>query len=136
MYNSSTFLRLKERIPQVYIVYILDIIASTCIVYNCIQVELASLIQRQIASEFHDLPDLYSVLAVLDIVIGFIVSTGGSPETFLEKYIHETLKMPSESGLVSRRAERHCCLKHVISLWRLLMLEKGRRLSLLNQVSY
>ena len=99
------------------------------------QEELTLVVQRQITSEFHDLTDVCSVLAVLDIVIGFIVSAGGSSDTLLHKYIHNTLKMLQEAGLVSIRAQQHCRLKHVVSLWRLLTLEKGRRLYLANQVS-
>ena len=99
------------------------------------QVELPLLLQRQITSEFHDLTDVYSVLAVLEIVIRLILSAGGSSDTLLHEYIHETLEMRPESGLVSRGAQQHCRLKHVVALWRLLTLEKGRRLSLANQVS-
>ena len=92
-------------------------------------------VQRQIISEFHDLTDVCSVLTVLDTVVGFIVSAGGSSETLLHKYIHETLKMPPEAGVVSTRAQQRCQLKHVVSLWRLLTLEKERRLCLANKVS-
>ena len=91
--------------------------------------------QRQIISDFCHLTEVHSVLAVVDIVIGFIVSAGGSSDTLIHEYIHETLKMPPESGLVSIRAKQQCRLKHVVSLWRLLTLEKGRHLSLANQVS-
>jgi hypothetical protein len=112
VYNSSLFVRLQQRIRQE---------------------ELPLSLQRQITSDFHDLTDVYSVLAVLDIAIGFIVSAGGSSDTMLHKYIHETLKMPAESGIVSTRAQQHCRLKHVRSLWRLLTVVKGRRLCLANQ---
>ena len=99
------------------------------------QEELTLVVQRQITFEFHHLTDVCSVLAVLDVVIGFIVSAGGSSDMLLHKYIHDTLKMPQETGLVSIRAQQQCRLKHVFSLWRLLTLEKGRRLCLANQVS-
>jgi hypothetical protein len=97
------------------------------------QESLSAPVQRQIVSELIHLTDLYSVLSVLDIVIGFLSSSGGSSEDFLDQYVHSTLSMPSESSLVSSKIQQYCQLKHVIALWRLLIVEKGRRLTLAGQ---
>jgi hypothetical protein len=113
--DRSAFVRLKERIPQE---------------------QLPLQLQRQIVSEFHDLTDVCSVLDVLDIVIRLILSADGSPDTLLYDYIVETLEMHPESGLVSVQAQQSCRLKHVVSLWRVLTVEKGRRLSLANKDAF
>ena len=83
---------------------------------------------RQIINELRDLTDVYSVLSVLDVLIGFISSTGPDKDCLVHEYLHKTLKMPEERGLVSATARRNCCLKHTLSLWRTLMVEKGKRL--------
>ena len=77
---------------------------------------------------------MYDVLAVLDIVIGFVASSGGLADTTLDHYIHHTLQMPMTSGLYSSKAKQFCQLKHVLALWRLLTVEKGRRLALADRV--
>ena len=86
-------------------------------------------------SELHDLTDVYGVLALLDIVIGFLSSSGGSSETLLDHYVHTTIGMPNESSLVSPKIQQFCQLKHVLALWRLLTVEKGRRLALADRVN-
>ena len=74
------------------------------------------------------------MLAVLTIVINFLVSLSWSPEELLNTFVHDTLKMPAESSLVSARAQQFCRLKHVKSLWRFLTIEKEKRLSVARQV--
>ncbi|XP_065844224.1 E3 ubiquitin-protein ligase rnf213-alpha-like isoform X2 [Oscarella lobularis] len=92
------------------------------------QEHLSSSVSRQIINELRDLTDVYSVLSVLDVLIGFISSTGPDKDCLVHEYLHKTLKMPEERGLVSATARRNCCLKHTLSLWRTLMVEKGKRL--------
>ena len=88
----------------------------------------------QILDELHDLTDVFSVLYVLDVLIGFAVSIGGERDTMMHEYLHDSLKMPKDRGLVSPKAQQSCRLKHILSLWRLLTVEKGRRLVKRRQV--
>ncbi|XP_065826355.1 E3 ubiquitin-protein ligase RNF213-like isoform X3 [Oscarella lobularis] len=94
------------------------------------QEKLSIAVSRQIINEVRDLTQVYGVLSVLDVLIGFIGSTGGDGECLVHDYLHKTLKMPEERGLVSAKARQYCRLKHTLSLWRLLMVEKGKRLVL------
>ena len=76
------------------------------------------------------------MLSVLDVLLGFIVSTGGDKEKLIHDYLHSTLRMPEDQGLVSPKARQHCRLKHVLSLWRIAAVEKGKRLALNYQVIF
>eukprot|EP00118_Oscarella_pearsei_P024112 m.298997 g.298997 ORF g.298997 m.298997 type:complete len:1015 (+) comp40786_c0_seq14:4240-7284(+) len=111
-YTSDLFVRIAQKIPQ-----------------EKISVPVA----RQIVEELHDLTEVYGVLSVLDVLIGFVGSTGGEPEKSVHDYLHNTLKMPLDRGLVSTKAQQYCQLQHVLSLWRILTVEKGRRLVLTNR---
>ncbi|XP_065826351.1 E3 ubiquitin-protein ligase RNF213-like isoform X2 [Oscarella lobularis] len=94
------------------------------------QEKLSIAVSRQIINEVRDLTQVYGVLSVLDVLIGFLGSTGGDGECLVHDYLHKTLKMPEERGIVSAKARQYCRLKHTLSLWRLLMVEKGKRLVL------
>ncbi|XP_065845291.1 E3 ubiquitin-protein ligase rnf213-alpha-like isoform X3 [Oscarella lobularis] len=94
------------------------------------QEKLPGAVSRQIVSELHDITDVYAVLSVLDIVIGFLVSTGGDGDDTLHNYLHITLRMPDDQGLISPKAVRFCCLKHVLSFWTILTVERNKRLVL------
>jgi hypothetical protein len=94
------------------------------------QEQIPTRVQRQVVFEMQYTADLYRVLSVLDTVIGFIASSGGSADTALDHYIHRILQMPMTEGLHSSKAKQFCQLKHVLALWCLLMVEKGRRLAL------
>ncbi|XP_062508815.1 uncharacterized protein LOC134185048 [Corticium candelabrum] len=95
VYNTALFVRLNQRINQE---------------------EVPVSVQRQISLVLHDLTDIHNVLAVLNIVINFLVSLSWSPEELFNTFVHDTLKMPAESSLVSGRAQQFCRLKHVTSL--------------------
>ncbi|XP_078381354.1 E3 ubiquitin-protein ligase rnf213-alpha-like isoform X3 [Oculina patagonica] len=89
------------------------------------QVSLSSAVSHQILGEFRSLTDICDVLSSLDIAIGFLSSTGGSPDMLLNHYLQRVLRMPQNS-LRSLKAQQCCQLRHVISLWRLLSLERAR----------
>lgn len=57
------------------------------------QVPLSSAVSRQVISEFRSLTDICDVLSSLDIAIGFLSSTGGSPERLLSDYLGRVLRM-------------------------------------------
>ncbi|CAH3189324.1 unnamed protein product [Porites lobata] len=89
------------------------------------QVPLSSAVSRQVISEFRSLTDICDVLSPLDIAIGFLSSTGGAPERLLSNYLGGVLRM-QQNTLRSLKAQQYCQLRHVISLWRLLTLERAR----------
>nr|XP_006819936.1 PREDICTED: E3 ubiquitin-protein ligase RNF213-like [Saccoglossus kowalevskii] len=97
---------------------------------NRIQQEsLSKAIQHQIVTEMKSLTDVCDSLACLDIAIGFLASSGGKADMYIIKYLVDTLKMDKENMKV-----RHSCqLKHILSLWQLLAVEKARRLTLNSQ---
>ena len=47
------------------------------------------------------LSDVCDVMSSLDIVIGFLASSGGQPQRPLKLYLHEVLKLPKDRGLKS-----------------------------------
>ena len=57
------------------------------------QVPLSSAVSRQVISEFRSLTDICDVLSSLDIAIGFLSSTGGTPERLLSDYLGRVLRM-------------------------------------------
>ncbi|KAK3588410.1 hypothetical protein CHS0354_015930 [Potamilus streckersoni] len=104
--NAATFRKLDEKIPQV---------------------ALNSGAKHKISEEFRSLPDLCQALDNLDIAISFLKSIGGNPESDLDKFMVETLKM--EQSLHNASAKLYCQYKHVKSLWLLLSLEKTKILA-------
>ncbi|XP_027055365.1 E3 ubiquitin-protein ligase RNF213-like isoform X2 [Pocillopora damicornis] len=90
------------------------------------QVPLSSAVSSQILGEFRSLTDVCDVLSSLDIAIGFLSSTGGSPEKLLKDYLQHVLRMPQQNSLRSLKAQQCCQLRHVLSFWRLLTLERAR----------
>ncbi|XP_022783821.1 E3 ubiquitin-protein ligase rnf213-alpha-like [Stylophora pistillata] len=91
------------------------------------QVPLSSAVSSQILGEFRSsLTDVCDVLSSLDIAIGFLSSTGGSPEKLLNDYLQHVLRMPQQNSLRSLKAQQCCQFRHVLSLWRLLNLERAK----------
>lgn len=91
------------------------------------QVPLSSAVSSQILGEFRSsLTDVCDVLSSLDIAIGFLSLTGGSPEKLLNDYLQHVLRMPQQNSLRSLKAQQCCQLRHVLSLWRLLNLERAK----------
>ena len=75
---------------------------------NCLscQVPLSSAVSSQILGEFRSsLTDVCDVLSSLDIAIGFLSSTGGSPEKLLNDYLQHVLRMPQQNSLRSLKVD-------------------------------
>ncbi|KAK3610844.1 hypothetical protein CHS0354_015701 [Potamilus streckersoni] len=104
--NAATFSKLEEKIQQE---------------------PLNSEVKHKISEEFRSLPDLCQALDNLDIAISFLKSIGGNPESDLDKFMVETLKM--EQSLHNASAKLYCQYRHVKSLWLLLSLEKTKILA-------
>lgn len=62
---------------------------------------MSSAVSSQILGEFRSLTDVCDVLSSLDIAIGFLSSTGGSPEKLLKDYLQHVLRMPQQNSLRS-----------------------------------
>lgn len=89
------------------------------------QVPLSPAVSTQILAEFHSLEDVCDFLKSLDIGISFLSSTGGQPETSLNYYVESVLRMPRPIRQFSQKAGQYCQLKHVLSLWRVLSLQRA-----------
>ncbi|KAK2555497.1 E3 ubiquitin-protein ligase rnf213-alpha [Acropora cervicornis] len=87
---------------------------------------LNSTVCRQIITEIRSLTDICDVLSSLDIAIGFLSSTGGKLDMLLEEYLRKVLRMAQQNCLRSLKAQQCCQLRHVVSLWRLLSVERAR----------
>lgn len=92
-------------------------------------------LEKNVVQQLADIASLSSVLSVLEDVIGIAASAGGQPDVSIDHYLHKVLKFPLQRGLISSNAREQCQLKHVRSLWRLLNVERGRRLVLIDRVS-
>ncbi|KAI6647030.1 E3 ubiquitin-protein ligase [Oopsacas minuta] len=104
------------------------------------QTEVKEIVWIAIREDLDSLEAISDVLLLLDVVIGFLSSVGGDPEQKLSIYLYEVLKYTHDSHgsgpLQSRRAETVLYLKHIISFWTLLSIEKARKLSLLGQIPF
>ncbi|XP_077980160.1 E3 ubiquitin-protein ligase rnf213-alpha-like [Glandiceps talaboti] len=106
--DAATFETLKTKIPQE---------------------ALSKAIQHQILSELRSLTDVCDSLACLDIAIGFLATSGGKPDMLVTKYLTTVLKMDKDE----MKVKHQCKLKHVLSLWQLLAVEKAKKLTLNQQ---
>ena len=117
---------------------------------------MKDLLWRAIREDLDSLEAVSDVLLVLDVVIGFLFSAGGDPEQRVSSYLHDVLKYPrgthGAGPLQSRRVCAHLIciilvlklcdlqaegvlyLKHILSFWSLLSIEKARKLSIRGQV--
>ncbi|XP_077981890.1 E3 ubiquitin-protein ligase RNF213-like [Glandiceps talaboti] len=94
------------------------------------QEPLSKVLQRDVLTSMESLPDIRDSLACLDISISLLSSSGGDPTLPISAYLINILKIDTE--LVKLKDQR-CQLKHVISLWQLLSVERARRLTLNGQ---
>ncbi|XP_019643756.1 PREDICTED: E3 ubiquitin-protein ligase rnf213-alpha-like [Branchiostoma belcheri] len=85
-------------------------------------------LQRQIILESNSLENVCVSLAAVDIAIFFLASAGGDADKLLGEYLHRVLKMGKASRLHSDKARNHCRLKHALSLWQLLSVQRARLL--------
>ncbi|XP_066291012.1 E3 ubiquitin-protein ligase RNF213-like isoform X3 [Branchiostoma lanceolatum] len=90
------------------------------------QEPLSKAVQMHILQELGTLTNVCSSLAAVDIALIFLATTGGDPNTPLREYLHRVLKMKATAGLHSDKANQHCRLKHILSLWQLLAVQRAR----------
>ncbi|XP_078574614.1 E3 ubiquitin-protein ligase rnf213-alpha-like [Branchiostoma floridae x Branchiostoma japonicum] len=85
-------------------------------------------IQRQIVLESTSLENVCVSLAAVDIAIFFLASAGGDGDKLVGEYLHRVLKMGKASRLHSDKMRNYCRLKHALSLWQLLSVQRARLL--------
>ncbi|XP_078674105.1 E3 ubiquitin-protein ligase rnf213-alpha-like isoform X2 [Branchiostoma floridae x Branchiostoma belcheri] len=90
------------------------------------QEPLSKAVQMHILQELGTLTNVCSSLAAVDIALIFLATTGGDPNTPIREYLHRVLKMTATAGLHSMKANQHCRLKHILSLWQLLAVQRAR----------
>ncbi|XP_031561517.1 E3 ubiquitin-protein ligase RNF213-like [Actinia tenebrosa] len=90
------------------------------------QENISSILARTIMSELRHLNEVCDVKHSLEIAMGFLASSGGSPKQLISEYLHDVLCMPSEKGLSSHRAEQCCHLKHIVHLWQLVTTQRAK----------
>eukprot|EP00058_Branchiostoma_floridae_P007057 XP_002592545.1 hypothetical protein BRAFLDRAFT_108419 [Branchiostoma floridae] len=90
-------------------------------------------VQRQIVLESTSLENVCVSLAAVDIAIFFLASAGGDGEKLLGEYLHRVLKMGRAARLHSDKARNYCRLKHALSLWQLLSVQRAQLLLANNQ---
>ncbi|KAI8522257.1 hypothetical protein Bbelb_020110 [Branchiostoma belcheri] len=90
------------------------------------QEPLSKAVQMHILQELGTLTNVCSSLAAVDIALIFLATTGGDPSTPIREYLHRVLKMYATAGLHSVKANQHCRLKHILSLWQLLAVQRAR----------
>ena len=104
--NTSDLTALRQRIPQE---------------------ELNAVVQRQIATELQSLPDVCKALETVQVALGFLSSSGGVDEVKLSFYLDKVLKM-NPTDLISPKLQEACQLRHLLSVWQLLQVQRARRL--------
>ncbi|XP_077980129.1 E3 ubiquitin-protein ligase rnf213-alpha-like [Glandiceps talaboti] len=93
------------------------------------QEKLSRAPQHQILSDIRSFTDICDLLACLDIAIGFVASTGGNGDVMIGSYLNDTL----DFGTDNFKLTQECRLKHILSLWQLLAVERDRGFILVNQ---
>ncbi|XP_072028165.1 E3 ubiquitin-protein ligase rnf213-alpha-like [Amphiura filiformis] len=92
------------------------------------QERLSRPFKQDILLDLKSITDLCDCLAVVDIAIGFLVSTGGEPDTNIIEYLAESgINLPKEQRSQITAKARHRSLKHILDLWQLLGVERAKR---------
>ncbi|XP_048466706.1 E3 ubiquitin-protein ligase rnf213-alpha-like [Rhincodon typus] len=97
--------------------------------YSSIFTELKAKISQEILSHsvctavttvLKSYSDICDALDIIEIVVGFLATAGGSPDSQLLCYLKETLRMDRRVLTCVSKAFEGCKLKHTLSLWQLL----------------
>jgi hypothetical protein len=94
------------------------------------QRDLQQRVQLDILRELGSPDKLWKSLDVVEIVLGFLTSGGGSSKTKLTSYLR---KLKMEKMSFSEKAKEHCNLEHIISLWQTLSVGLARDITLNGQ---
>ncbi|KAM4629855.1 E3 ubiquitin-protein ligase rnf213-alpha-like [Polymixia lowei] len=85
-----------------------------------LQEGLSSLTRNALSRELDSYSEVCEALKVLELVLGFLSMTGGSPTMPLVDYLKDMLKMADQTDPKILKALRGCRLRHCVSLWQLL----------------
>ncbi|XP_072028880.1 E3 ubiquitin-protein ligase RNF213-like [Amphiura filiformis] len=92
------------------------------------QERLSRPFKLDILVDLKSITDLCDCLAVVDIAIGFLISTGGDPDTNIIEYLADSgINLPKEQRSLITAKARHRSLKHILDLWQLLGVERAKR---------
>ncbi|CAI8024800.1 E3 ubiquitin-protein ligase rnf213-alpha [Geodia barretti] len=94
------------------------------------QRDLQQRVQLDILRELGSPDKLWKSLDVVEIVLGFLTSGGGSSKTKLTSYLR---KLKMEKMSFSEKAKEQCNLEHIISLWQTLSVGLARDITLNGQ---
>ncbi|ELT95387.1 hypothetical protein CAPTEDRAFT_208661 [Capitella teleta] len=94
------------------------------------QVPLSAEDSEKLLNNFWELPDLCSLIGLLDIAMAFLISIGGKTDTLLTEFIGDTLRMERQ---IRNSTVEKCQLRHVEHLWRLLSMQKAHLMSSLKE---
>ncbi|XP_070197743.1 E3 ubiquitin-protein ligase rnf213-alpha-like isoform X2 [Littorina saxatilis] len=101
------------------------------------QIPLSVRVQRQIASEFRDsLPDICQSIDSLNTTLNFLLTLKVTADQSLHSVMVDALKMKETEILNSQKAQQHCRVKHVQSLWLLLCFLRARILATHNEEAF
>ncbi|CAC5422253.1 RNF213 [Mytilus coruscus] len=127
LFTKSVIL-LKEIETVVYRSETTNAIVFTTLRDKIRQERISPAVVGQIEEELRSktFPDLCGSMDTLDIAISFLKSVGAEPESLLNDFIVNILKI--DHYFVSQKAQMCCKCKHVQSLWITLALEKTKRL--------
>ncbi|KAM3876274.1 LOW QUALITY PROTEIN: E3 ubiquitin-protein ligase rnf213-alpha-like [Diretmus argenteus] len=85
------------------------------------QEPLSSLARNALSRELDSYSEVCEALKVLELVLGFLSMTGGSPTMLLVDYLQDRLKMANQTDPHILKALARCRLSHCVSLWQLLL---------------
>ncbi|XP_029904896.1 E3 ubiquitin-protein ligase rnf213-alpha-like [Myripristis murdjan] len=92
------------------------------------QEPLSSLTRNAVSRELDSYSEVCEAHKTLELLLGFLSMTGGSPMMPLVTYLQDTLRMANQTDPHILKALGRCCLKHCASLWQLLMSLKSERM--------
>uniref|UniRef100_A0A667YB63 Uncharacterized protein n=1 Tax=Myripristis murdjan TaxID=586833 RepID=A0A667YB63_9TELE len=98
------------------------------------QEPLSSLTRNAVSRELDSYSEVCEAHKTLELLLGFLSMTGGSPMMPLVTYLQDTLRMANQTDPHILKALGRCCLKHCASLWQLLMSLKSERMLHLKRV--
>uniref|UniRef100_A0A3P8YEE8 RING-type E3 ubiquitin transferase n=1 Tax=Esox lucius TaxID=8010 RepID=A0A3P8YEE8_ESOLU len=73
-----------------------------------------------LAGELQAYSEVCEALSTVEVALGFLAMTGGSPQLQLERYLEDVLQMGDQTAPHILKALSTCSLKHSVALWQLL----------------
>ncbi|KAM3618897.1 uncharacterized protein V6R79_000067 [Siganus canaliculatus] len=84
------------------------------------QVPLSSLTRNALSRELDSYSEVCEALKIVELLLGFLLKTGGDPKMSLVSYLQDILKMADNIDQHILKALGRCRLNHCVCLWQLL----------------